>query len=230
MSAATAVNGNGLEGEALVRALLADPSQPACLTCSFQAEDVAVLHMAVRHRPNLPVLFLDTGYHFPETVEYRDRLAREWSLNLVSLAAQRSVVEQESAFGILNQTDPARCCHLRKVEPLMAGLEPYAVWITGLRREQSPTRANLRPLEDHRLPSGNTLVKASPLAMWSMSEVWAYLTVHEIGHLPLYDQGYTSIGCAPCTALPADPNDARSGRWAGHGKRECGIHTFSQPQ
>ena len=117
------------------------------------------------------MLFLDTGYHFAETYAYRDRMQREWNLNLVNLAAKQSVADQESAFGILNRTDPGRCCHLRKVEPLMAGLQDYDVWFTGLRREQSPTRKNLKTVEHHALPSGKVLLKVSPLAAWKWGEV-----------------------------------------------------------
>ncbi|MHB1957835.1 MAG: phosphoadenylyl-sulfate reductase [Acidobacteriaceae bacterium] len=198
----------------------------ACLTNSFQIEDMAVLHLLRQIEPNIPVLFLDTGYHFKETYAYRDRMAREWGLNLVSLQARQSVADQESAFGILNRTDPTRCCGLRKVAPLMQGLEPYDIWFTGLRREQSPTRKNLRKLESHVLPTGKTLLKASPLADWDMKQVWSYISRNRIEYLSLYDQGYSSIGCEPCTSIPEDPNNPRSGRWSGR-KLECGIHTFT---
>ena len=199
----------------------------ACLTNSFQIEDMTVLHLLRPIEPKIPVLFLDTGYHFQETYAYRDHMAREWDLNLISLQAKQSVAEQEAAFGILNQTDPARCCGLRKVEPLMRGLESYDIWFTGLRRDQSPTRKNLRKLELHVLPTGKTLLKVSPLADWNLKQVWKYITGHQMEYLPLYDQGYVSIGCEPCTSIPADPNNPRSGRWSGR-KLECGIHTFTE--
>ncbi len=199
----------------------------ACLTSSFQAEDMAVLHLLRKRIPDVPVLFLDTGYHFPQTYEYRDRLAKEWSLHLVNVLPAQTVPEQESAFGILYQTDPTRCCHLRKVEPLLGALEPFDVWFTGLRREQSPTRKNLKKVELHCLPTGKTLWKVSLLADWSWEQVWNYVNANGISHLPQYDEGYLSIGCQPCTALPADPNNPRSGRWGGT-KLECGIHTFSK--
>jgi phosphoadenosine phosphosulfate reductase len=138
-----------------------------------------------------------------------------------------TVVEQESAFGILNRTDPGRCCQLRKVEPLMAALEDFDVWFTGLRREQSPTRKNLKKIERHQLPSGRSIDKISLLADWSWPQVSEYMTRHQIELLPLYHLGYPSIGCEPCTTLPLDPSDPRSGRWAGK-KLECGIHTFSK--
>jgi len=198
-----------------------------CITCSFQAEDMIVLDFLRKRIPNLPVLFLDTGYHFAETYAYRDKMAREWNLNIQNLSAKQSVAEQEAQFGILNQTDPGRCCHLRKVEPLFSALENYDLWFTGLRREQSPTRKNLKVLENHELPSGKRLLKVSPLAAWTWGQVWKYTAENKIDYLPLYDSGYRSIGCQPCTAIPAEGADARSGRWGGR-KLECGIHTESK--
>jgi phosphoadenosine phosphosulfate reductase len=177
--------------------------------------------------PDLPVLFLDTGYHFPQTYEYRDRIAREWSLNLVNVLPMQTVAEQESAFGILYRSEPTRCCQLRKVEPLMRALEPFDFWYTGLRREQSPTRKNLKKIEEHRLPTGKKLLKVSLLADWTWGQVREYTAKNQISYLPQYDQGYLSIGCEPCTAIPDDPNNPRSGRWGGT-KLECGIHTFSE--
>lgn len=211
--------------EAIVATALGDGAR-ACLTCSFQAEDVVVLDLARRIRPDLPVLFLETGYHFPEVLEYRDRLAGEWKLNLVNLEAALSVAQQEQQFGILNQTDPGRCCQLRKVEPLMDGFKGFDVWLTGLRRTQSPTRAGLLAEEHHRFPNGLALRKFSPLFDWSDAEVFSYLAVQEIPLLPLYAQGYSSIGCAPCTAKPETGQHARSGRWGGK-KLECGLHTVT---
>jgi phosphoadenosine phosphosulfate reductase len=199
------------------------PSNRACVTCSFQAEDMVLLHMLLRERPRIPVLFLETGYHFPETLVYRDRMAATWNLNLVNLAARQSVAEQEAQFGILNQTAPDQCCKLRKVEPLFGALADYELWFTGLRREQSPSRANLQAAETFKLPSGKTLAKLSPLCDWTRRDVWQYLQEHNIPEHPLYEKGYTSIGCQPCTSLPFDPDNPRSGRWQGK-KLECGIH------
>ena len=217
-----------LTPEAVLDAVLgANENARSCLTSSFQAEDMAVLHLLRKRIPDVPVLFLDTGYHFPQTYEYRDRLAREWSLNLVNVLPVQTVAEQESAFGILNRSDPTRCCQLRKVEPLLGALEPFDVWFTGLRREQSPTRKNLKKVELHRLPAGRSLWKVSLVADWNWEQVWNYVNSNGISHLPQYDEGYLSIGCQPCTALPADPNNPRSGRWGGT-KLECGIHTFSK--
>jgi phosphoadenosine phosphosulfate reductase len=196
----------------------------ACITSSFQAECVVLVHLLKEQRPDIPVLFLETGYHFPETLAYRDQISKDWNLNLVNLEAKQSVKDQEAQFGILNQTEPSKCCGLRKVEPLFAGLANYDIWFTALRREQSPTRAHLQPVEPFKLPAGKTLVKVSPLAMWTNRDVWQYLSRYNIPALSLYDQGYTSIGCQPCTALPFDPDNPRSGRWQGKEKLECGIH------
>ncbi len=195
----------------------------ACITSSFQAEDVVVLHMTLQLQPRIPVLFLETGYHFPETLAYRDRIAAEWNLNLVNVEPEQSVADQEAQFGILNQTAPDRCCGLRKVEPLFRALGDYTTWVTGLRRQQSKSRANLQTHEFFTLPTGQILAKLSPLADWTTRDVWQYAESNSIPLLPLYEKGYTSIGCAPCTSLPFDPNDPRSGRWSGQ-KLECGIH------
>ena len=198
-------------------------AQRPCVTSSFQAEDVIVLHMVRATLPQVPVLFLETGYHFPETLAYRDRIAAKWNLNLINVLPELTVAQQESQFGILNQTAPDRCCGMRKVEPLFRSLAPYDTWVTGLRRQQSKSRAGLQPDEKFTLPTGHVLNKLSPLADWTSRDVWYYAESHGIPLLPLYEQGYTSIGCAPCTSLPTDSADPRSGRWGGN-KLECGIH------
>lgn len=222
MTTASASSALALTASSFLREHL-DTAKRACITSSFQAEDVVVLHMALHLQPQIPVIFLETGYHFPETLAYRDRIASDWNLNLVNVEAEQSVAEQESQFGILNQTAPDRCCGLRKVEPLFHSLGSYTTWVTGLRRQQSKSRANLQPHEFFTLPSGHILAKLSPLAEWTTRDVWQYAEQHSIPLLPLYEQGYTSIGCAPCTSLPFDANDPRSGRWSGR-KLECGIH------
>lgn len=195
----------------------------ACLTCSFQAEDVLLLKLARELQPGIPVLFLDTGYHFAETYAYRDDIARHWGLNLVNLLPRQTVPEQESEFGILYQTEPNRCCGFRKVEPLFAAVADYKVWLTGLRREQARSRAELKEVDDFAVTPGVIVRKLSPFANWTTRDVWQLCAHFRIPLLPLYEQGYTSIGCQPCTTLPTDPNDPRSGRWGG-AKVECGIH------
>jgi phosphoadenosine phosphosulfate reductase len=201
--------------------------QRVCFTCSFQAEDIVVLHLLRKRLPDIPVLFLETGYHFQQTYEFRDELARDWNLNLVNVIPKQTVQAHESAFGILYREDPTKCCQLRKVDPLLQSLKPFETWFTGLRREQSVTRKNLKKAELHHLPTGKALTKVSPLADWTWGQVWEYTGAHKLKYLPQYDQGYLSIGCEPCTAVPEDPNNPRSGRWGGR-KLECGIHTFSE--
>lgn len=196
----------------------------ACLTCSFQLEDMVVLHLLRKHRPGIPVLFLDTGYHFPETYAYRDRISREWKINLVNLQPQQSVAQQEAQFGILYGIDPGKCCQLRKVEPLFQALASFEIWFTGLRREQSPSRRNLNIVEHQPLADGKSLIKVNPLVLWNWQQVEEYAAANAIPALPLYEAGYRSIGCEPCTAVPAEGADPRSGRWGGT-KLECGIHT-----
>ena len=208
----------------LISGVLRDRCASACVTSSFQADCMVLLDLVVQQKPNIPVLFLDTGYHFPETYAYRDEMTERLGLRLINLTAKLSVKAQEAQFGILYESAPDRCCGMRKVEPLFAGLEPFDAWFTALRREQSPTRSNLQPVDHFKLPSGKELLKVSPLAVWSNAEVWGYLKRRDIPVMALYDRGYTSIGCAPCTMLPLDPDNPRSGRWAGKQKLECGIH------
>jgi phosphoadenosine phosphosulfate reductase len=203
------------DATALIAKELLEAEKP-CVTSSFQAECVVLVHMLHQLAPQIPVLFLDTVHHFPQTIEYRDSLTQRWGLNLITLRAA------EPSPGLWQQST-ADCCARHKVEPLFGALEGYDAWFTGLRREQSPSRANLAEVEPFRLPSGRALRKISPLAGWSTKAVWDYAKQHEIPLLPLYDRGYTSIGCEPCTTLPLDPSNDRSGRWAGQ-KLECGIH------
>ena len=215
----------------LVRATLAREitgTNDACLTCSFQAEDVLLTKLALEFDAKIPILFLDTGYHFRETYEYRDRIAREWNLNLFNLLPAKTVAEQEAEFGILNQFAPDQCCKLRKVEPLFKAVAEYGVWVTGLRREQAKSRTALEESAMFTLPGGKQVLKLAPLAEWTTRDVWYACEQFSIPLLPLYERGYSSIGCEPCTTLPLDPNDPRSGRWAGR-KVECGIHIEAAP-
>jgi phosphoadenosine phosphosulfate reductase len=191
-------------------------SERPCVTSSFQAECVVLVHMLRELEPDIPVLFLDTVHHFKETYQYRDELAERWGLNLITLRAE------EPAPGLWQQ-DTTACCARHKVGPLFSALDRYDVWFTGLRREQSASRAGLQEVEPFTLPTGKVLSKISPLATWTTREVWAYAKRHDIPLLSLYDRGYTSIGCEPCTTLPLDPSNDRSGRWGGQ-KLECGIH------
>ena len=187
-----------------------------CLTSSFQAECMVLTHMLLESTPDIPVLFLDTVHHFAETYAYRDEMAAAWKMNLVTLRAA------EPKPGLWQESTD-KCCALHKVGPLFSALEQYDVWFTALRREQSPSRANLQEVEPFRLPSGKVIQRVSPLAVWTTRDVWKYAKEHSIPLLPLYEVGYTSIGCEPCTSLPDDPSNRRSGRWQGK-KLECGIH------
>jgi phosphoadenosine phosphosulfate reductase len=201
--------------QTLIAEQLATAKAP-CITSSFQAECVVLVHMLRELRRDIPVLFLDTVHHFEETYRYRDEIAQRWDLNLVNLRAE------EPAPGLWRE-DTHACCARHKVGPLFAALAGYDVWFTGLRRDQSPTRASLAEVEPFTLGDGTVLRKVSPLAAWTTKDVWDYAQAHAIPLLPLYDEGYTSIGCEPCTVRPLDPADPRSGRWGGL-KRECGIH------
>ncbi|MDR3755017.1 MAG: phosphoadenylyl-sulfate reductase [Terracidiphilus sp.] len=203
-------------------------NQDVCLTCSFQAEDVLLAKLAIELDAKIPILFLDTGYHFPETYAYRDRIASEWRLNLINLLPARTVAEQEAEHGLLYQSAPDACCKLRKVEPLFKAVAGYRVWITGMRREQAKSRTALEESALFTLPGGRQVLKLAPLAAWTTRDVWYACEVLSIPLLPLYERGYSSIGCEPCTTLPIDPGDPRSGRWAGR-KVECGIHIEAAP-
>jgi phosphoadenosine phosphosulfate reductase len=187
-----------------------------CLTSSFQAECVVLTHLLLRERPDIPVLFLDTVHHFPQTLAYRDELTARWGLTLINLRAK------EPQVGLWQAESTQACCARHKVEPLFSALEGYDTWFTALRRDQSPSRANLQEVEPFQLP-GKTMTRVAPIAGWTARDVWAYAKAHDIPLLPLYDLGYTSIGCEPCTTPPVDPDNPRSGRWQGQ-KLECGIH------
>ncbi len=194
-----------------------------CLTCSFQAEDVLLTKLAIEIDSRIPILFLDTGYHFAETYAYRDRIACDWGLNLINLLPEKTVAEQEAEHGLLYQSAPDRCCGLRKVELLFRAVAQYRVWLTGLRRAQARSRTALEERAMFALPGGKQVLKLAPLAEWTTRDVWYACEELQIPLMPLYERGYTSIGCEPCTTLPLDPNDPRSGRWGGR-KVECGIH------
>jgi phosphoadenosine phosphosulfate reductase len=193
-----------------------DLAAAPCVTASFQAESIVLLHLLRERRPDIPVLFVDTLHHFQETLDFRDQIAAEWGLNLITLKAV------DPAPGLWRDSTQA-CCHYHKVAPLHAALRKYDVWFAGLRRDQSASRANLKEVDGFTLPGGHVLKKVSPLSTWHKADVWRYVKTHGLPLLPLYDEGYTSIGCEPCTSLPLDPNDDRSGRWGGR-KLECGIH------
>ncbi|MCK0173556.1 MULTISPECIES: phosphoadenylyl-sulfate reductase [Mycobacteriaceae] len=185
-------------------------------------QDAVLVDMAAKVRPGVDVLFLDTGYHFVETIGTRDAVQAVYDVNVVNVAPERTVAEQDSLFGKdLFAREPNECCRMRKVEPLSKALSGYSAWVTGIRRVEAPTRANA-PLISWDKAFG--LVKINPLAAWSDDEMDAYIAANGVLVNPLVEDGYPSIGCLPCTAKPAPGSDPRSGRWAGTGKVECGLH------
>ena len=184
--------------------------------------DTALPHLVATVLPGVDVVFLDTGYHFAETLATRDELARRVDVRIRSVRPDQSVAEQDATHGPdLFSRDPGSCCALRKVEPLTRTLKDYDVWITGVRRVESPTRAGTPVIEWD--PSFD-LVKVNPLVAWSDADVAAYLKRHDVPVHPLIARGYPSIGCAPCTRAVAAGADPRSGRWSGFDKTECGLH------
>jgi phosphoadenosine phosphosulfate reductase len=185
-------------------------------------QDAVLIDLAVQVRSTVDVLFLETGYHFAETIGTRDAVGTVYpDIRIVNAQAEQSVAEQEAQFGKLYESAPDRCCFLRKVVPLRRTLANYDAWVTGVRRVDAPTRANTPIVGwDER----NGLVKVNPLAAWSDERFHDYIAEHGILENPLVSEGYPSIGCAPCTAKVAVGADPRSGRWAGQGKTECGLH------
>ena len=193
------------------------------LVVASSMADTHLVHLAQAAAPGIDVLFLDTGYHFAETIGTRDAVAQAYQVNLVSITPRQTVAEQDAEFGPkLHDRDPDRCCALRKVEPLERGLKPYAAWINGMRREESPTRADIRVVD---YDAKRNMVKISPLAAWTQDEVDAYIAENQVLVNPLFLDGYTSVGCEPCTRRALPGEDPRAGRWAGFGKTECGLHT-----
>jgi phosphoadenosine phosphosulfate reductase len=185
--------------------------------------DTHLVHLAQSMAPGINVLFLDTGYHFAETIGTRDAVAQAYKVNLISITPRQSVAEQDAEFGAkLHDRDPDLCCAMRKVEPLERGLKPYTAWINGMRREESPTRANIRVVD---YDAKRDKIKISPLAAWTQDEVDEYVAENNVLINPLFMDGYTSIGCEPCTRRALPGEDPRAGRWAGLAKTECGLHT-----
>lgn len=191
-----------------------------CVTSSM--EDAVVAHLASRALPGVDVVFLDTGYHFPETIGTRDAVEAVMDVNVITLTPRQTVAEQDAEHGPrLHDRDPDLCCELRKVKPLEEGLTSYTASATGLRRDESPTRANTPVVG---WDEKRQKVKVSPIARWTQDDVDAYVAEHGVLTNPLLMDGYASVGCAPCTRRVLEGEDARAGRWAGRGKTECGLH------
>ncbi len=189
---------------------------------SFGAEDVVLIDMLSQVKPDIDIFFLDTDLHFQETYATIERLQERYQRTFTQVKSKLSLAEQEHQYGVeLWRSDPDRCCHLRKVEPLQNYLQGFDAWITGIRREQSPTRAKAQKYEnDVRF----SLMKFNPIVDWTDKMVWSYIVKHQVPYNPLHDQHYPSIGCAVCTNPVLPGTDQRSGRWGGFAKTECGLH------
>lgn len=186
------------------------------MSSSFQTQSLPLLHIVSRVAPGLPVLFLDTGYHFPETLAFRDRLVRDWGLEVTNLRRRPS----ERPATDLYRTDPDLCCHIHKVEPMRLATRDLDAWISGIRRDQSATRSGISTVE----ATESGLVRVHPLADWTSHDVFRYIADHDLPVHPLFSEGYVSVGCAPCTRPVTIDAGERSGRWAGQDKTECGLH------
>ena len=195
------------------------------LACSFGLEDMVLLDMMHRVAPESPLCYLDTDFLFPETYALRDQVVAHYALSAAQVIQVKSILTPEAQaaqFGeALWAKTPDHCCQLRKVEPLTRVLSGYRAWITGIRRDQAPTRATAGVVEwDQKFQ----LVKFNPLARWTIDDVWTYIKTYEVPYNPLHDQNYPSIGCTHCTVPVMPGEDPRSGRWKSFGKTECGLH------
>jgi phosphoadenosine phosphosulfate reductase len=191
------------------------------LVVTSSMADTVMIHLAEQVAPGIDVVFLDTGYHFVETIGTRDAVSAVHDVNVISVAAELTVAEQDARYGRdLFATDPDQCCAMRKVAPLSRALEPYAAWATGLRRADSAARAQTPVVS---WDARRHIIKLAPIATWSDDDVADYIERNGLMVNPLLEDGYASIGCEPCTRRSVG-GDARSGRWAGLGKTECGIH------
>jgi phosphoadenosine phosphosulfate reductase len=192
-----------------------------CVTSSMT--DAVIIHLAAAVQPGIDVVFLDTGYHFAETIGTRDAVEAVYPVKLINITPSRTVKEQDAALGPrLYGRNPDLCCYLRKVVPLERALDPYDAWITGVRREETAARSDTRVVE---WDARRAMVKVNPIAAWTQEQVDSYIEENGVLVNPLVDEGYPSIGCATCTMRVAPGADPRSGRWAGTGKTECGLHT-----
>lgn len=199
-----------------------DNFESLTFACSFGAEDVVIVDMLQTISPSTDIFYLDTDFHFQETYETRDRMVERYGINFVKVAPKLTPEEQAAAHGeSLWTVDPNACCNIRKVEPLTRILSQYDSWITGIRRDQAPTRANAKKIEyDYKFG----LMKFNPIADWTSEDVWQYIRDNDIIYNPLHDRHYPSIGCEQCTRQVMPGEDPRAGRWAGSEKTECGLH------
>jgi phosphoadenosine phosphosulfate reductase len=211
-----------MRAEDLLRWAYEEFGMELCLTCSWQKQSSVLVHMVSELGLDIPIIELDTHLFFRETYETRDRLVERYDLKLLPPPPVITVAEQHKQEGPnLWERDPDRCCHIRKVEPLLEALRPYGAWVAGIRRDQSPSRANTPKVQ---WSERYGVWKIHPLVDWDERLVWGYIQVNEIPFNPLHDAGYRSIGCMPCTRPTAPDEEERAGRWAGSDKLECGIH------
>lgn len=207
--------------EAILK-LAVDTFSSLTLACSFGAEDVVLVDMLQKINPNVDIFYLDTNVHFQETYDTRDRLEQHYGTKFVQVLPKLTLEEQAEKFGDeLWKSDANQCCNIRKVDPLTDILKNYDAWITGIRRDQAPTRANAKKVE-YDVKFG--LIKFNPLAGWTSEDVWNYIREHDVIYNPLHDRNYPSIGCTHCTRPVAEGEDPRAGRWASIEKTECGLH------
>jgi phosphoadenosine phosphosulfate reductase len=212
----------GLDADADAVSAWAARTFPGTLAVACSMADAVLPHVVARHAPGVDVLFLDTGYHFAQTYGTRDQVAHELDVRVVDVRPELSVAEQDATYGAqLHDRDPALCCRMRKVDPLRRALSGYEAWVTGVRREEAPSRADT-PLVTFDDQFG--LVKINPLAGWHVDDLLGYADRHDVPINLLLSQGYPSIGCEPCTLRVEPGADPRSGRWAGFAKTECGLH------
>jgi phosphoadenosine phosphosulfate reductase len=199
------------------------------ISTAFGLEGCALIDMATKIKPDIAVFTIDTDYLFPESIALRDQLVEKYELNLNILKPRLTIAEQEQQHGKdLYESNPDLCCAIRKVEPNRRAVEGLDAWISGIRRDQAKTRANIDILELYQHDNGEPYVKVHPFANWTRKLVWAYIIVNEVPYNPLLEKGYKSIGCWPCTKPVAEGAHERDGRWVGRDKLECGIHTFAQ--
>jgi phosphoadenosine phosphosulfate reductase len=210
-----------LSAQELIRWAAEEFGERLCLTCSWQKQSSVLVHLVSELGLDIDVVELDTHLFFRESYETRERLVERYGLRLIRPEIM-TIAEQHAAEGSnLWEKDPDRCCHIRKVEPLIRALEPYDAWISGIRREQSPSRANTPKVV---WSERYQVFKIHPLAEWSEKDVWRTIVGNGIPYNPLHDAGYRSIGCIPCTRPTREDEEERAGRWAGSDKLECGIH------
>jgi phosphoadenosine phosphosulfate reductase len=206
---------------------LAEYAPRVGISTAFGVEGCALIDMAVKLDPAVKVFTVDTDFLFPETYELMERIQAKYGVAVERVKGKMTKREQEALHGVaLWERDSDLCCAIRKVEPTERVVEGLDAWFAGLRRDQSATRAGIQLLERYDHADGSPLVKVNPLAAWTRNDTWKYVLANDVPYSPLLDQGYKSIGCWPCTRPVAAGGDERSGRWAGQGKTECGIHTF----